>query len=268
MKPNIEKTKMKNHISFSELKIWKECAFKHKLMYVDGIKKFIGNEHTAFGKAVHDTCEKSVLSSAPIDQKKYFQECFLREVQDLRTKGIDINKHMISEMRTQGDSLVDFILPALKNYFGEYEVLSAEEDLYELIDDTNLNYKGFIDLVLKTKDGKYHIIDWKTCSWGWDSRRRSDSMTTYQLTYYKYFFAKKHGIDLKDITTYFALLKRTAKKDRAEIFDVTSGNKKIENSLKLLNKAVYNIKHKNYIKNRLSCNQMFGCEFYRTKYCR
>ena len=93
-------------------------------------------------------------------------------------------------------------------------------------------------------------------------------MTSYQLIYYKYFFAKKHVIDLKDVTTHFALLKRTAKKDKVEIFEVSSGNKKIENSLKLLNKSVYNIKHKNYIKNRLSCTRGFGCEFYETKYCR
>ena len=32
-------------------------------------------------------------------------------------------------------------------------------------------FKGFIDLVVKTPDGKYHIIDWKTCSWGWDAQR-------------------------------------------------------------------------------------------------
>ena len=35
------------HISYSELKIWAECPFKHKLMYIDKIKGFIGNEYTA-----------------------------------------------------------------------------------------------------------------------------------------------------------------------------------------------------------------------------
>ena len=41
---------MRSHISFSELKKWQECAHKHKLVYIDEIKKFVGNEHTAFGK--------------------------------------------------------------------------------------------------------------------------------------------------------------------------------------------------------------------------
>ena len=51
---------MRTHISFSELKIWNECAFKHKLVYKDQIKKFVGNEYTAFGTAIHHVCEKVV----------------------------------------------------------------------------------------------------------------------------------------------------------------------------------------------------------------
>ena len=44
-------------ISFSEFKIWNECAFKHKLVYIDGLKSFQGNEYTAFGTAMHHVCE-------------------------------------------------------------------------------------------------------------------------------------------------------------------------------------------------------------------
>ena len=42
MKQNHEK---RNHISFSELKIWNECPYKHKLVYIDKIKEFKGSEH-------------------------------------------------------------------------------------------------------------------------------------------------------------------------------------------------------------------------------
>ena len=92
-------------------------------------------------------------------------------------------------------------------------------------------------------------------------------MTTYQLTLYKYFFAKKHSIDVGDIETHFALMKRTAKKNVIEIFRVTSGPKKTENALKLLNKALYNIEKNNFVKNRLACTSGYGCEFYKTKFC-
>ena len=50
-----------SHVSFSSLKIWNECPFKHKLVYIDRIKGFTGNEFTAFGTAIHDVCEQSLL---------------------------------------------------------------------------------------------------------------------------------------------------------------------------------------------------------------
>ena len=49
---------MRKHISYSEIKVWDECPYKHKLVYIDEVKKFLGNEHTAFGTAVHEVCEK------------------------------------------------------------------------------------------------------------------------------------------------------------------------------------------------------------------
>ena len=45
------------HISYSELKTWAECAWKHKLIYIDRVNKFVGNEYTAFGRALHLLCE-------------------------------------------------------------------------------------------------------------------------------------------------------------------------------------------------------------------
>ncbi len=63
-------------------------------------------------------------------------------------------------------------------------------------------------------------------------------MTTYQLTLYKHFFAKKHNIDPNNIETHFALLKRTAKSNNVEIFNVTSGQKKTENALKFLEQSI------------------------------
>jgi len=118
---------------------------------------------------------------------------------------------------------------------------------------------------LQTDDGKYHIIDYKSCSWGWDAKKKSDAMTNYQLTLYKHFFGTMKNIDPKLIETHFCLLKRTAKKDQVELFRVTSGPKKVENSLKVLNNAVYNIDKGNFPKNRLGCKY---CEFYKTEDCK
>ena len=254
------------HISFSELKNWAKCAFYHKLVNIDKLKGFVGSEHTAFGTALHEVCEKSVLGEIQKGtESKVFLEAFEKEIASLIVDKVSLDQKLVTQMEKQGDDLAPLAIPALEETFGEYEVVSAEEKLYEPIDENDYMFKGYIDLVIKTKDGKYHIIDWKTTSWGWNSRRRSDPMVTYQLTLYKHYFACKHGLDPKLIETHFALLKRTATKDRVEIFRVSSGARKTQNALKLLNQALYNIKKKNHIKNRLSCEK---CEFYKTEHCR
>ena len=258
---------MRSHISFSEMKIWDECPYKHKLVYKDKIKQFLGNEYTAFGTAIHHVCEKVVIDDK-VDMLEEFNIKFLKELKLLTEKKVELKKNLVNDMRTQGKNLLKYILPALKDNFSSFEVISVEEDLLLPMDDTDIKFKGFIDLVIKTDDGKYHVIDWKTCSWGWDSKKKADRITSYQITLYKKFFALKHNIDPKNIDTHFALLKRTAKSNNVEIFCVTSGPKKTDNAFNLLNKAVYNISRNNHVKNRLSCTSGYGCEFYKTKHCR
>jgi ATP-dependent exoDNAse (exonuclease V) beta subunit len=248
----------KIHISHSELKTWYECPHKHKLNYIDKIKKFKGNEYTAFGTALHEVCEKQ-CNDEPVEPFSFFEKQFVKELKSLDS----FNEKMAVEMNNQSKAIIPLIMPKLKEQFPKYEVAATEMALYEPIED-NLFFKGYIDLVLKLPDEKYIILDWKTCSWGWDSRKKADKMITYQLTFYKNFFCQATGVDPKNVETYFALLKRTAKKDNVEIFRVTSGPKKTENALKFMNKALYNIKRKNYIKNRLSCKY---CEYKKTEYC-
>jgi len=250
------------HISYSELKDWAFCAFYHKLTRIDKLSGFKGNAYTAFGTAIHNVCEKKLLQE-DINEDYFieqFEECISKLDDD-----VEINKKLVGEMRLQGKQIIPEIEDALEDYFEEYEVLAVELPLYEMIDgDEDYMFKGYIDAIVKTPDNKVHIFDWKTCSWGWDARRRSDKMVTYQLTLYKHFFAQKMKIDPKDVETHFALLKRTAKKNRVELFRVTSGPRKTENALNMLHKALYNIKNRRYIKNRLSCN---NCNFRHTKHC-
>jgi len=249
------------HISFSALKDWNTCAWYHKLTRIDKIRGFTGNAFTAFGNAIHDVCEKKLLKEE-IEEEEYFLKRFEHF---LGTLDEEPDQKLVSDMRSQGKAILPEIEDALEDYFGEYEVLGSEIPLDEpIVGEDDFIFKGYIDGVVATPDGKVHIFDWKTCSWGWDAKRRSAPMTTYQLTLYKYFFAQKMEIDPKDIETHFALLKRTSKKDKVEFFRVTSGPRKTENATKLLKKALYNIKNKRYIKNRMSCR---FCDFNKTEHC-
>jgi hypothetical protein len=254
-----------NHISYSELKDWKFCAFYHKLTRVDKIDGFKGNEYTAFGTAMHSVCEKKLLQEE-VDEAFFVKE-LKKNISEL-DEDVKINKKLILDMVDQGKQIIPEIQSALDDYFEEYELMAVEMPLYEPIEnEEEHSFKGYIDAVVSTPDGKIHIFDWKTCSWGWDMKKKNDKIVTYQLTLYKHFFCQKMGIDPKNVETHFALLKRTAKKNRVEFFRVTSGLRKTENALKLLNTALYNIKNKRYIKNRLSCTGGYGCKFYKTEHC-
>ena len=254
-----------SHISFSELKDWVHCAFYHKLTRIDKIDGFKGNEYTAFGSAMHTICEKKLLQEET--NSDFFVKELKKNISEL-PEDVTINKKLVLDMVGQGKQIIPDIEDALNEYFEEYEVMAVEMPLMEdITGEEDYKFKGYIDAVVATPDGKIHIFDWKTCSWGWDAKKRSEPMTTYQLTLYKKFFCQKMNVDPKDVETHFALLKRTAKNERVEFFRVTSGPRKTENALKLLNKALYNIKNKRYIKNRLSCTSGYGCKFYNTEHC-
>ena len=59
----------KPHISFSEVKIWKECSWRHKLMYVDKVDTFKPSPYLDFGTAVHEGCE-TLLETRKVEKKK------------------------------------------------------------------------------------------------------------------------------------------------------------------------------------------------------
>ena len=206
-------------ISYSEFKNWKECPWRHKLIHIDKVSYYEGNEFTAFGTSIHKMCEITLLD----DLKKpteVFNTTFDEELKHLSAAGATINNSLVLEMKIQAENICNQVKPALHKYFNKFEIFSVEESLMEDMNEIKSfgkKFKGFIDMIIKTEDGRYHIIDWKTCSWGWPSQKKSDPVINYQLTFYKNFFCKKHNIDPKKVDTYFGLLKRTAKKENVEI---------------------------------------------------
>ena len=159
------------HISFSELKDWVHCAFYHKLTRVDKIDGFTGNEYTAFGSAIHSVCEKKLLNEEIEDD--FFVKELKKNISELDEEH-EINKKLVLDMIGQGKRIIPEIESALNDYFEEFEVMAVEMPLFEPIkDEQDYQFKGFIDAVIATPDGKIHIFDWKTCSWGWNAKKRS-----------------------------------------------------------------------------------------------
>ena len=256
---------MPEHISFSELKEWADCPYFHKLKRIDKLSKFAGNIFTAFGKAIHTINEYHLLNEDCEAKFVIFDEEFKKELLLLENKP-EIKE--IEQFSAQARPIIRDILPAMHKYFGDFEVIAAEHALYELIPEElskkEFYFKGFIDLIIKTKD-KIVICDYKSCTYGWDRTKKNSKILQYQLLLYKYFYARKFGLDLKNIDTCFILLKRTAKKDNAEVFRVTSGNIKMESCLKLLKNCLTNLDKGFAPKNRMACKY---CEFYNTEHCK
>lgn len=263
------------YLSWTATKDYKKCGHYFKLVKIDGIDGFQGNIHTAFGNGIHWTVEQELDENRKeeIDLKKTFLKNFEKAISELpeeEKKKIKEDKSLnklYKEMIKQGQTLVPLLVPALDEKFPGWKLVGVEESFYEKCDfyeESDFYFKGFIDLVIWTPDEKIHVLDWKTSSWGWDSRKKSDPMMTYQLTAYKYFFCLKYKVDHKDVETHFALAKRTAKKNHIEIFRVTSGPRKMKNFLNFLKDVVYNVDHKRFIKNKMSCRD---CQFRKTVHC-
>ena len=60
------------HISYSELKNWYHCPlYTHKLVNIDKLKVFEGNEYTAFGTALHSVCEDLLTEEVIFQSQNY-----------------------------------------------------------------------------------------------------------------------------------------------------------------------------------------------------
>ena len=73
----------KSHISFSEVKDWHDCTYRHRLKYVQKIGEFVPGPALTFGTALHDACEdflKTRVMKPELAQNATFRQRFLREV--------------------------------------------------------------------------------------------------------------------------------------------------------------------------------------------
>jgi len=255
------------HLSFSSIKDFKFCPYYYKLTRIDKLKPFKGNIYTAFGTSIHSVCEQTILkkgqkfNSVPFFRKELKKEISLLEEQ--------VSKKQEEEFFSSGVKIIENLESFMNETFGDYEVVDTEKSLripitFEEEYHNEFDFVGYVDCIIRTPDGQHHIIDWKTCSWGWDARRKNDPMVTYQLSYYKFFYQMLTGLPFDKISTHFVLMKRITKGNPLELVEVSSGKKKTSNALKLLETAAYNVDNENFIKNKLSCSK---CDFNRTKHC-
>jgi hypothetical protein len=277
MKESIHFPTGKPHISFSEIKQWKECPYRHKLLYIDKIDLGEPSPYLDFGTAVHAGCE-SLLETKTINKAK-----LIKDIKDAwNVHGFDkpewykkmpgwYKHEPVDVWCNWAEKMWDEVIGFLDNEFPGWTCVKAEEQLYENIENENIKFKGFIDGVLKVPKKRgtgynYWIIDWKTSkSYGWRRDKKQDLGMTAQLILYKHFWAKKHNIDLKDIRCGFVLLKRGGKPGKVcELVTVSVGPNTLKKGLKIMNSMIKSVNRGLFLKNRNSCT---FCIYKNTQYC-
>jgi len=273
----------KPHVSYSEIRVWKECPFRHKLTYINKISTDEPSPYLSYGTAVHEALEnflktKEMDASIALDmirsewEKHGFdsKEWIAAQADYRKSQGWKPKAHnYVDEWLEWAENCLSEIPAFLDNEFDEWETVSAEEELYEFVEGYDIFFKGFIDALLKVKiKGKeyFYVLDWKTAGdKGWYASKRRDILTWAQIALYKSFWMRKNDFDTKQVKCGFVLLKRGAKAgSTCELVKVSVGPKAEENALSIMRSMVKTVRRGIFLKNRNSC--MF-CEFKGTKDC-
>ena len=272
----------KPHISYSELKTWKECPWKHKLMYVDKLETWEDNPYAEFGTIVHDVIENYLKTGVmnidnvesrlleKWEQYGFDTEEYIEKLTLQRSKfNLKYRHEAFNSWVKSAHNILNNIPDFMKQNFGDWEYISAEEELYEEMPGYELKFKGFIDAIIKSNINgkeKYWIIDWKTTGpRGWYTDKRRDFLTQAQIGLYKKFWSERENIPLKSVGCGYALLKRNTKQEKTAWFmTVSVGPKFITKADKLVESMVKSVNKGLNLKNRSNCR---FCSFYQTEHC-
>ena len=251
----------KPHVSFSEVKMWKECGWHHKLVHIDKLTEG-PSVHTDFGKIVHAQCESFLkhrtmnIDAAVEEVRRCVTETWLSEDPDTWAQ--------------YARNILTDVPEFLDREFPGWQYMGAEFELYEPISGSTMKFKGFIDGVITCKGKRGEdliwIIDWKTAGpGGWHPDKKRDVLVQMQLALYKSFLSTKLDLNKKNVRCAFLLLKRGAKPGKTcESLRISVGPLTEQRALKVVTDMVRTVANRVHFKNRLSCK---FCPFHDTQHC-
>ena len=245
---SIEETKeiKKKRVSFSQYSTFLKCPQKWYLDYVKNLRVKDDNINTTFGTAIHHAFQTYLTSlykegvgiADSLDVKKLFLDKFNEEIKKVK----DVKEEEFTDFIFDGNDIVDTFCKSANRlkYFPtkEYELIGIEIPL-EIPIKNNVEFVGFIDIVLKEKDKEYYrIIDFKTSSSGWNSYMKEDVSKLAQLHLYKSVYSKKFNVPLNNIEVEFFIVKRklyenvSFPQSRIQVFKPAAGPTIIKESIK------------------------------------
>jgi hypothetical protein len=251
----------KPHVSYSEVKSWKECPWRHKLQQIDKIDLSVPSPLLFFGKIVHAACEE-FLKTRVMHSEIAFQA--------IRDAWENNSFEDVETWIENAKNIMEDIPTFLDTEFPGWSCVSAEESLYESVESHDVKFKGFIDGIIqvpvKGEKNKIWILDWKTSGpGGWRPEKQRDFLVQAQLALYKHHWMTKNGYKSADISCGFVLLKKGAKPGKTcQLITISAGPTVMERATKLVKDMVTSVRKNVFLKNRLSCT---FCEYKGTKYC-
>lgn len=163
--------------SFSRLNAFYTCPHMWKLSYID-CEKGTNNAFADYGTFVHSLLEKYAKGEAEIfELSSLYEEGFNKAV----PSPFPPNKYVVLR-----DSYYNAGLEYFLNFegFGDFEIIEVEKELSFKVGEHKMT--GFIDLLLKDKDGNLHIFDHKSST---VKSKNSDKAKEYLKQMYLYSIA-------------------------------------------------------------------------------
>jgi hypothetical protein len=235
----------KKRVSFSQYSTFLKCPQKWYLDYVKNLRVKDDNINTTFGTSIHHAFQTYLTSlynegvgiADALDVKKLFLDKFNEEIKKVK----DIKEEEFTDFIFDGNDIIDTFCKSanrLKHFpTKDYELVGIEIPL-EIPIKNNVEFVGFIDLVLKERDKEYYrIIDFKTSSSGWNSYMKEDVSKIAQLHLYKSVYSKKFNVPLNNIEVEFFIVKRklyenvSFPQSRIQIFKPNAGPMAIKESI-------------------------------------
>jgi len=261
-----------NHISYSQLSMFRSCPHKWALQYKDGHKTFTPSIHTVFGTAFHETLQHYLdvmyeKSGAAADRENIEEllEDNLREEYANQYKKNNSqhfsNGEEIREFYNDGVEILKFIKKKRSVYFSKkgWHLVGCEIPVSITPNNTyrNVIFQGYLDVVLYHEPtNKFKIIDIKTSTRGWNAKVKKDEEKHFQLILYKKFFSEQFGIPEKDIDIEFLITRRKVYLDgeypqkRIQEFKPAAGRNKLAKATRILNDFITTVFDKNGYKEK------------------
>ncbi len=217
---------VKNEVSHSQFKMWRECEYKWQLKYKEGLRPPDESIHLLFGTSIHEALqldlrkmyEETVKEADKLNLKTKFTSLLKKEY-DKRKESFEekhperefpVTKKEMVQFAEDGKAIIEHFKRNRSDHFNKQEtsLVGIEEKIEQKVQ-KGVVWVGYLDVVIRDrKSGKYKIIDLKTSTDGWDKWKKREKKRTDQLVAYKSFYAEQLGVDPNQIEIEYLILKR------------------------------------------------------------